>query len=350
MKAARWHGVKDIRVEDIPVPDVKPGTVKIKVKWCGICGSDLHEYLAGPILIPGDEPHPLTNEKAPVVLGHEFSGEVVEVGEGVTKFKAGDRVVVEPIYNCGKCPACLSGKYNRCEVLGFHGLIGGGGGFSEYTVMTEKMVHKIPDNMTFEQGALVEPTAVAVHAVRKSKMRIGDSVAVFGAGPIGLLTIMAAKAAGAAQIIAVEVSPERKEFAKKMGADIVLDPTEVDPVKEIHRLTDGGADISFEVAGIEAVLNQAIDSIKFDGQVVVISVWEKRAAIDPNQLLFKECDVIGTIAYCDIFPAVIKLIADGQIKADQLITKKIDVDDVATEGFDALVAEKSQIKILVKPN
>ncbi|WP_054948729.1 2,3-butanediol dehydrogenase [Numidum massiliense] len=350
MKAARWHGLKDMRVDDIPVPGVRPGTVKIKVKWCGICGSDLHEYTTGPVMVPIDKPHPLTKEQAPVVFGHEFSGEVVEVGEGVTKYKAGDRVVVEPIYNCGKCPACRSGKYNRCEMLGFYGVIGGGGGFSEYTVTPEKMVHKIPDNMTFEQGALVEPTAVAVHAVRKSKLRIGDSVAVFGTGPIGLLTIMAAKAAGAARVIAVEVSQERKQYAAKVGADIVLDPTEIDVVEEIHRLTGGGVDISFEVAGIEEVLNQAIDSVKFDGQVVVISVWEQRAAIDPNKLLFKECDVIGTIGYCDIFPGVIKLIADGRIKADELVTKKIDIDNVVSDGLEALLAEKNQIKILVKPD
>lgn len=349
MKAARWHGAKDIRIEDIPEPDVKPGTVKIKVKWCGICGSDLHEYLAGPIIIPGDEPHPLTNEKAPVVLGHEFAGEVIDIGEGVTKVKVGDRVAVEPIVNCNTCRACREGKYNLCENLGFHGLVGGGGGFAQYTVFKEEMVHVLPDNMTYEQGALVEPAAVAVHAVRISQMKPCDTVAVFGAGPIGLLTIMAAKAAGAAQVIAIEISEERKRFAEKVGADIVLDPTEVDVVQEIHRLTDGGVDVSFEVAGIEKVLNQAVNSIKHEGQVVVVSVWEKQAAIQPNTLLFKECNMIGSIAYRDIFPAVMNLIANGRMKAEELITKKIRLDEVVAEGFEALVKEKNQIKILVQP-
>ncbi|MCP1357485.1 2,3-butanediol dehydrogenase [Aneurinibacillus migulanus] len=349
MKAAVWYGVKEVQVQSIDEPKATPGTVKIKVEWCGICGTDLHEYLAGPIFIPGDTPHPLTNEKAPVVLGHEFSGEVVEIGQGVSNVKVGDRVVVEPILACGECNECKAGKYNLCDFLGFHGLAGGGGGFSEYTVVQENMVHKIPDDMSFEQGALVEPAAVAVHAVRQSKLKVGDVVAVFGAGPIGLLTIQAAKAAGASQIIAVELSEERKKFAKKVGADIILDPTQVDVVSEIKQLTNGGVDVSFEVAGIEIVLNQAIESTKADGQVVIVSVWEKTATIPPNSLVLKERDIKGIIAYRDIFPAVIQLIANGSIKAEELITKKIDLADIVEEGFTSLVKEKNHVKILVKP-
>jgi (R,R)-butanediol dehydrogenase/meso-butanediol dehydrogenase/diacetyl reductase len=154
MKALRWHGVKDLRLENIDEPRPEQGKVKIKVEWCGICVSDLHEYTAGPIFIPAQAPHPLTGEKAPVVMGHEFSGQVVEVGEGVTRYKAGDRVVVEPIYACGHCEACKQGKYNLCDQMGFLGLAGGGGGFSEYVTAEEYMVHAIPDSISYEQGAL----------------------------------------------------------------------------------------------------------------------------------------------------------------------------------------------------
>ncbi|QYY42158.1 2,3-butanediol dehydrogenase [Aneurinibacillus thermoaerophilus] len=349
MKAARWYGVKDVRVEEIPEQQVKPGMVKIRVEWCGICGTDLHEYLAGPIFLPSKEPHPLTNEKVPLVLGHEFAGEIVEIGESVTKFKVGDRVAVEPILNCGECGACRSGIYNLCEKLGFHGLAGGGGGFSEYTVVKENMVHKLPDQMSYEQGAMVEPAAVAVHAIRQSKLQVGDKVAVFGAGPIGLLTIQAAKAAGASQIIAVELSEERREFAQKVGADIVLDPKSVDVVKEIQTLTNGGVDVSFEVAGVERVLNQAIESAKFDGQIIIVSVWEKAATILPNSLVLKEREMKGILGYRDIFPEVIQLIANGSIKAEELITKKINIDHIIEEGFETLVKEKSHVKILVSP-
>jgi (R,R)-butanediol dehydrogenase/meso-butanediol dehydrogenase/diacetyl reductase len=350
MKALLWYGVKDVRVEDVPQQEVQEKSVRIKVEWCGICGTDLHEYLAGPIFLPEEKPHPLTNEKVPVILGHEFSGVVVEIGKGVTKVKVGDRVTVEPILSCGNCWACKDGKYNLCEKLGFHGLAGGGGGFSEFTVVKEDMVHKLPDQMSYEQGALVEPTAVAVHAVRQSKLKVGDRVAVFGAGPIGLLTIRAAKAAGASLIIAVELSEKRRNFAKKMGADIVLDPRETDVIQEIKNLTNGGVDVSFEVAGVEVVLNQAIESTKYDGQILIVSIWEKEAKIPPNSLVLKEREIKGILAYRDIFPSVIQLIANGSINVDELITKKIHLDQIVEEGFETLVKEKDQVKILVRPN
>lgn len=178
MKALRWHGVRDLRLDNIEEPTAEKDKVKIKVEWCGICGSDLHEYTAGPIFIPTEAPHPLSGGKAPIVLGHEFSGRVVEVGEEVTKVQVGDRVVVEPIYACGKCAACKQGTYNLCKKMGFYGLAGGGGGFSEYALVPEAMLHKIPEVVSYEQGALVEPSAVALHAVRQSKLKVGDKVAV----------------------------------------------------------------------------------------------------------------------------------------------------------------------------
>lgn len=205
MKALRWHNQKDIRLENIEEPQVAQGKVKIKVKWCGICGSDLHEYLGGPIFIPVDQPHPLTNEIAPVTLGHEFSGEIVEIGEGVSDYQVGDRVVVEPIF----ATHGHQGAYNLDENMGFLGLAGGGGGFSEYVSVDTELLHKLPDELSYEQGALVEPSAVALYAVRSSKVQAGDTAAVFGCGPIGLLVIEALKAAGATDIYAVELSPER---------------------------------------------------------------------------------------------------------------------------------------------
>lgn len=349
MKALLWYGKKDVRVEEVPEPVVEAGTVKIKVHWCGICGTDLHEYLGGPILIPESVSHPLTGAKAPVILGHEFSGEIVEVGDGVASYDVGDRVVVEPIYACGECEACKHGHYNICEKLAFHGLAANGGGFSEYTVVKESMLHKIPDEMSYEQGALVEPTAVAVHAVRRSKVKAGDTVAVFGCGPIGLLAIQAAKAAGASKIIAVELSKERQEFAKQVGADYIIDPKAVDTVSEIKKITNGGVDVSFEVTGVGIVLKQAVQSTSLEGQIVIMSLWEKDASLSPNELVLKEREMIGILAYRDIFPAVINLISSGQIKADNLITKTIKIDDIINDGFEALVTDKKQVKILVSP-
>ncbi|WP_243292962.1 2,3-butanediol dehydrogenase [Bacillus sp. FJAT-47783] len=348
MKAARWYKVRDIRVEEVEEPTVEKGKVKIKVEQTGICGSDLHEYVAGPIFIPVEEPHPISNDIAPIIMGHEFSGQVVEVGEGVTKVEVGDPVVVEPILRCGQCPACKKGKYNLCEQLGFHGLSGGGGGFSEYTVVNEEMVHKMPEGLSFEQGALVEPAAVALHAVRMSKIKPGDKAAVFGTGPIGLLVIEALKAAGASHIYAVEVSKERLEKAKELGATAVINPMEEDPVQKLMELTDGGVDVSFEVTGVPAVLQQSIDSTSFDGETIIVSIWEKEANIRPNNIVLKERNVKGIIAYRDIFPAVMELMKQGYFPAEKLVTKRIQLDDLVEEGFETLIKEKDQVKILVK--
>lgn len=346
MKALRWHGVKDIRVEDIEEPKAGKGKVKIKVEWCGICGSDLHEYTAGPIFIP-TETHPLSGDKAPIVLGHEFSGQVVEVGEGVTKVQVGDRVVVEPIYACDECQSCKQGKYNLCEKMGFFGLAGGGGGFSEYAAVPEVMLHKIPESVSYEQGALVEPSAVALYAVKQSTLKVGDKAAVFGAGPIGLLIIEALRAAGATEIFVSEVSEERKQKAAEFGAT-VIDPKEVDVVEEIRKRTNGGVDVSYEVSGVDPVLTQSINSVKVGGEAMIVSIFENRASVDPKDIVLNERNVTGIIGYRDVFPAVISLMAQGYFSAEKIITKKIKLDEVIEEGFEALLKERNQVKILVK--
>lgn len=347
MKAAIWYGAKDIRVEEVQEPVIRPGAVKIRVEWCGICGSDLHEYVAGPITIPVAEPHPLTGVQAPVIMGHEFAGQVIEVGEGVERIKVGDRVCVEPILNCGECAPCCKGMYNLCETLGLHGMSGEGGGFSEVTMVQEHMVHKIPEHMTYEQGALVEPVAVALHAVRQSQMKAGDSCVVFGLGPIGLAILQCLKAAGATRIIAVDISTERREKALSLGATHTINPLEQDAATFIRELTGNGADVCFEAAGVEPTLASAVDCVKVDGQVLIVSLWERNPAIALNSLVFKEINIKGTICYRDVFPTVIDMIANGTLQSEKLITSKIKVDDITEKGFEALLKNKNEIKILV---
>lgn len=350
MKAARWHGARDVRVEEVPEPQVKPGKVKVRVAWCGICGTDLHEYMAGPLFL-SVVPHPLTGECAPLILGHEFAGEVVEIGEGVTRVKVGDRVAVEPVLSCGTCKACKTGRHNLCDLIGCFGLNGGGGGFSELTVVGEEMVHLLPDNMSYEQAALIEPTSVALHAVRESRLKAGDSCAVFGTGPIGLLTILAAKAAGASPIIAVEISEQRRQMALQLGATDVIDPTQTDAVQAIREITGGGADVCFEVTGVEPGLLGAIESSKANGQTVIVSVWEKPVSFSPNSIVMRERHIKGSFGYPNtIFPAVIRLISEGRIRVDELITKKIPLSDIAEGGFEELANNKGHIKILVSPS
>lgn len=292
MKAARWHARKDVRVEEIEIPEItRENQIKVAVKYSGICGSDLHEYLGGPIFIPSETPHVYTGEKAPITLGHEFSGEVIEIGREITKFKVGDRVTIEPIF----AKDGLKGKYNLDPNLNFIGLAGGGGGFSEYVVVNEDQAHKLPEEIDFEQGALTEPAAVAVYAVRQSSFNTGDTAAVFGCGPIGLLIIDALRASGATEIYAVEVSVERQEKAKKLGA-IIVDPLKVNPVEFIKEKTGGGVNVSFEVTGVPAVLEQALESTEKAGELMVVSIWETEAPIHPNQVVIQERTIKGVIA------------------------------------------------------
>lgn len=351
MKAARFHGREDIRVEDIPEPVTRPDTVKVAVDWCGICGSDLHEYLEGPIFVPpAGSPHPLTGETAPIVMGHEFAGRITEVGPGVVGLHEGDPVAVEPYHTCGECPPCRAGHYNVCQKLGFIGLSGGGGGFSEYVVVDARRVHPIGALPT-DLGALVEPLAVAYHAVRLSEADEGHSAVVFGAGPIGLVTIAALRAAGVRQVISVEPAAARKEKARLAGADAVLDPTSTDVLAQVAELTRGaGADVAFECAGIDAVLAQAIGAVRAGGTVVNVAIWGHPATVQMNDLVMKEVSLLGTLAYCNDHPDTIALLADGKVDAAPFITGRIAVDDIVDQGFRQLVEHKEEhVKILVHP-
>ncbi|MFP3918685.1 2,3-butanediol dehydrogenase [Lysinibacillus telephonicus] len=344
MKAAVWHNIKDVRVEQVQEPEVLPGQVKLKVEWAGICGSDLHAYSHGLSL----EAHPISGQKPPLTLGHEFSGTIVEVAKDVTGHVVGERVAIEPLIYCGECYACKRGYYNQCSKVGFVGL-NRDGGFAEYVIVDEKMVHVLPDHVSFEEGALVEPTAVSFYAVRESKLKPGDSVAIFGAGPIGLLTLLSVKAAGATQIIVIDLSEERLEKAKELGATTIINGMRDDIVETIQQLTNGGVSVAYECAGAQPTMTSAVASVKQGGQVMAIAVFAKPIAIDMGQLMFKAADITSTLAYRHVFPEVIEMIGTGRLDVKQVITKKIELDDIVEEGFNQLINDKKQAKILVRP-
>ena len=352
MKAARYHGRGDIRIDEVPEPQVGAGQVKVAVDWCGICGSDLHEYLEGPLFIPPPgSPHPLTGETLPVVMGHEFAGTVAELGDGVEGVTVGDRVAVEPYYVCGECPACQAGRYNVCRSFGFVGLSGSpGAGFSERCVVDQRWVHPLGELGT-DVGALVEPLAVGYHAVRMSALPKGGTAVVFGAGPIGLVTIASLKATGAGQIISVEPAAARKAKAPGAGADVVLDPTETDVPEAVRELTEGaGADVAFECAGIDAVLATAIGSVRPGGTVINVAIWGQPATVQMNSLVISEVSVLGSLAYCGDHPDTIRLLADGTVDAAQFITGRIGLDELVDGGFRQLIEHKDEhVKILVHP-
>ncbi|MBA2691602.1 MAG: 2,3-butanediol dehydrogenase [Rubrobacter sp.] len=351
MKAAVFYGQKDIRLDDVPEPEAKSGSVKVKVDWCGICGTDLHEYLAGPIFVPPEgSPHPITNETLPLTLGHEFAGEVVEAGNGSAS-KVGDKVAVNPVYFCGECTECLRGDHNLCKKLGFYGLMGGGGGMSEHAVVPEYMINKLPEGLTTEQGALVEPLAVGLRAVRRSGLKAGESAIVFGARPIGAVTVQCLRAIGAGMILVAEVSDARKKKALEIGADHVIDPSEEDVVERVMELTDGdGTDISFDAAGIQETFQTAMKATRKGGVLVNIAIWEGEISVHPNDIVLKELDIRGIICYSQKdFADTIEMLEAGKFDVEGLITERIPLTDVVAKGFDELVAHKDRhVKILVQ--
>jgi (R,R)-butanediol dehydrogenase/meso-butanediol dehydrogenase/diacetyl reductase len=351
VRAARFHGRGDIRVEEVADPQVGPGQVEVSVDWCGICGTDLHEFLEGPIFIPPKgSPHPLTGQTVPVVMGHEFAGVVSAVGPGVTALREGDRVAVEPYHVCGDCAACRKGRYNICRKLGFIGLSGQEGGFAEKCVVDARWAHPLGDLPT-DVGALVEPLAVGYHAVRLSGVGEGGSAAVFGAGPIGLVTAAALRAVGVGHVIIVEPAAARKEKAQVAGAHTVLDPTGTDVPGAIRDVTGGaGADVAFECAGLDAVLATAIGSVRPGGTVVNVAIWGHAPKVPVNELVFSEINLVGSLAYCGDHPDTIALLRDKTVQAEPFITGRIGLESLVDRGFRELIDHKDQnVKILVSP-
>jgi (R,R)-butanediol dehydrogenase/meso-butanediol dehydrogenase/diacetyl reductase len=344
MRAAVFYGDHDIRIEDVPEPTTGPGEVKVAVAHNGLCGSDLHEYLSGPLAIP-TAPHPLTGARLPVILGHEFAGTIADVGDGVTSVTVGQRVAVEPLYACGRCRQCTTGAYNLCATIAFHGLMAHGGGLSERTVVGERMVHPLPDPVTLEQGALAEPMAVAEHAVRRSGIGPGDPAVVFGAGPIGIGAWFALRAAGAEPIIVVETAPGRRAVTERLGAANVLDPTSVDVVAATRELTGGeGVAVAIDAAGVPATAAGALAVLRPTGRLVTVAVHGAPVQIDPN-LLLRENSWTGSLAYtAEDFSVVIGRMATGDYPAAYWVEHR-SLDDL-TAGLDAM-AEGRALKVLV---
>jgi (R,R)-butanediol dehydrogenase/meso-butanediol dehydrogenase/diacetyl reductase len=349
MKAAVWYRKEDIRIENVPDPEPGPGQIKVKIKACGICGSDIHEYRSGPFIIPV-KPHPLTGRSGPVILGHEFSAIVVDVGEGVKRFKSGDRVTVNPLIYCGVCHYCRLGQYVMCSKLGTAGFAWDGA-FAEYGVFPEYSIYKLPGEVSDEMGAFVEPLAVAVHAVKRSRMKIGASVAVVGAGPIGLLVMQACLIAGAGKVIVIEPIEKRRGIAAATGAAAVLDPANADVGKEIGELTSGlRADWAFDCVGNQASFDTAVKATGRRAVICIVGLALKPVEVPFIRLWGHEKEITFSSGYEDEFPAAINYLADQRVKVESLITVRIRLDDLVEKGIKELIQRGDlNIKILVMP-
>jgi (R,R)-butanediol dehydrogenase/meso-butanediol dehydrogenase/diacetyl reductase len=349
MKAAVWYGKEDIRILDVPETAVERDQVKIRVRWCGICGTDIHEYREGPMLIPRKS-HPLTGKSAPVVLGHEFSGDVVEVGRDVKRIAVGDRVTINCLLYCGTCVYCKRGEYNMCLRLAAVGLAWDGA-FAEILVVPEYTVLKIPDEVTYEMGAFVEPLAVAVRAVKRSRLKFGDVVAVIGAGTIGLLVLQAAKAAGASKVYAIEPIQKRRELAKNLGATEIFDPTQGDVGKEIGERTEGlKAHVAFECVGNQSAFDAAVRVTGRRAMIVMVGMALKPLEVPFLRLWGHEKEITTCTGYVDEYPTALSLLADGRVMVEPMITGKIKLSEFVEKGIQEMIQHpENHVKILVAP-
>jgi len=352
MKAAVWHGRQDVRIETVPDPGPPPpGQVQVEVAWCGICGTDLHEYMSGPLYIPLDRPHPKTGVQAPVIIGHEMSGEVVAVGDGVTGFAPGDRIAACPIIGCGECRWCRSGSMAQCDHVAFLGTSWTGGALAARLNLNAYQCYHLNDAISDEIGALVEPFSATVRAVAQARPGPEDSVAVVGAGPIGLMALMAARLQGARQVVALEVAERRIEAARLCGADAVIDPSREDAEKRTRELTDGqGFDVVVECAGQPATVLLAGRLTRTRGRLVIMGVFEKPAPLDLTDIVFREKVVSGSMSGYGLYDETIRMMTNPGFRGDVLITDRIGLDDLVGKGYHGLLHEKDKhVKMLVRP-
>jgi (R,R)-butanediol dehydrogenase/meso-butanediol dehydrogenase/diacetyl reductase len=350
MLAARFYAARDIRLEDVPVPTIKaPDDVLVQVAYCGICGTDLHEYLMGPIVTPAD-PHPLTGVSLPQTMGHEFGGTVVEIGSDVREVKVGDRVSVCPIITCGRCYHCRRGNGQLCLNMACTGLSAETGALANFAVVKEAQVAVLPDTVSDIEGALIEPACVAAYGVDWAGVTGGDIVLITGAGPIGVLSAMYADAIGAATVVIAEPNPNRAALARAMDIGPVVDPTDPGFASLIADLTGGiGVDLAVECSGTTPGLTTSIASTKARGQVVQTGLHTAPATVDMMLVANKEIQIKGSWCYnLTDWPRIIRLVAAGKFPVEKAVTATIDLPDVVTKGFDVLVDPTGdQLKVLV---
>ncbi len=352
MRALRFHGVKDLRVEDVPAPgEAGPDDVVLQTAWCGICGTDLHEYMAGPIFIPTTT-DPFTGARAPQILGHEFSGKVLAVGRNVTSVKPGDRVAIQPLVAPPDVFYARRGMGQLSARLGMVGLNWPWGGFGEQAIVREANVAKLPDEVSDEQGAMIEPAAVVVHAVDKGKVQAGSTVLITGAGPIGALAALAASAAGATRIIVSETNPLRREKIRELGVvDDVVDPQAAGTQRRIAGQTEAGqgVDVAIECVGHAAALGSCIENVRKRGTIVQVGLSVGPGMVDISMLVTKDITLEGSWCYpLTLWPRTISLVASGKMPVERILSDRVGLDEAVGGGFDVLTRPGAdKLKILV---
>ena len=352
MKAVRFHAKRDIRVEQVAEPGhFGADQVLVRPLITGICGTDIHEYIAGPIVTP-TSPHVYTGASNPQILGHEFSAEVLKVGNDIGHVKKGDRVSIQPLISPRDDYYGRRGLFHLSEKMGCVGLSWAWGGMGELAVLNGYNVVPVPAGVSDVQAAMIEPAAVAVYAVDRGGVQAGSTVLVSGAGPIGALTLLAAKAAGAAQIFVSEPNPNRLAKAKELVPEcIAINPTIQDAATVIRELTDEhvGVDVAIECVGMEASLNACVAAVRRQGTVVQTGLHLKPAAIDAMLWALKDITLEATWCYpTQCWPRIIRMVEAGIFPIEKIVTGRINSDDVVPKGIEALLDKSAtHLKILV---
>jgi len=328
MKAAIFHGPNQpLSIEEVPTPTPNAGEIRVKVAGCGVCHTDLHYIDHG---VP-------TFKKPPLILGHEPSGIVDAVGQGVTNFKEGDRVLLPAVLTCGMCPNCRTGRENICDTMVMFGN-NIDGAYAEYVIAPAKDSFHLPNEVPLEEGSIIaDAISTPFHAVvRRGEVKAGDNVVVYGCGGVGINTVQVAAAVGAS-VIAIDIIPEKLEWAKKLGATATINPNQVERIdKEVRKLTGGGADVAFEVIGNPATMQAAFSTLRKGGRLVIVGYSNKPVELPAPKIMYFEMEVIGSLGCRPVdYPRIIEMVRLGKIKVKELVTGRYPLEKI-NDAFDVM--------------
>lgn len=345
MMAQRLYEPKDLRWMEVEIPELLENEVLIQVKYCGVCGTDQAIYSGESIFWEQGLIH------TPMTFGHEYSGVIETVGKRVSNLKVGDRVVSDTGVSCGICDKCREGDYLFCSKGKAVGtIVAQDGGYAEYTVMPERHVFKLPDNVSFEQGAIVEPVATGLYAVKKSSVKIGDIVVVIGTGPIGLGAVPFAMFSGANKVILVGRKDFKLEIGKKFGADVTINTTREDIYERVMKLTGGqGANVVIEASGSLAMLREAIRISNHGARISCVAFYDKPVdKLNLDLMIIKAIHLVPVSGSPNMGPVAIKMMESGKVDFTPMITKTIPLVDAEKALIDFKTNSASRIKVLLK--
>lgn len=343
MKALVLTQYNKLEYLDVPEPQVGAHDVLIRVKACGICGSDIHG-------MDGSSGRRIP----PIIMGHEATGVIARLGDAVSGWSEGDRVTFDSTIYCGECTYCVRGLINLCDqrrVLGVScGEYRQHGAFAEYVSVPQRILYRLPDELSFVQGTMVEALSIAVHALSRVPIHLDDTAVVVGSGMIGLLLIQALKAAGCGTVIAVDLSPYRLERALELGADVALSPNRHDVEAEVRKQTSGqGADIAFEAVGITPTIKMAVHVLRKGGALAVIGNLSPVVELPLQSLVTRGLTVSGSVASCGEYPACLNMIARGTVNIDTMISAVAPLSEGAAWFSRLHRGEEKLLKVILQP-